>query len=53
MAWFSGTVEGANDVAIVLARLEDGSDQWTNASVTSRRNGYRCGAVVCGLRVAW
>lgn len=40
MAWFSGTAEGANNCSIVVAHLSSGSDQWTNASVVSRRPGY-------------
>lgn len=40
IAWFSGTKEGQNDVSIYVARLPVGSDQWTNASLVSRRDGY-------------
>ena len=40
IAWFSGTAEGENDVSIYTARLPMGSDQWTNASLVSRRDGY-------------
>lgn len=40
MAWFSGTAEGANNCSIVLAHLPSGSDQWSNATVVSRRPGY-------------
>lgn len=40
MAWFAGTAEGANNCSIVLAHLFHGSDQWTNASIASRRPGY-------------
>ena len=40
IAWFSGTKEGQNDVSIYIARLASGSDQWSNASLVSRRDGY-------------
>lgn len=40
IAWFSGTKEGQNDVSIYVARLPSGSDQWSNASLVSRRDGY-------------
>lgn len=40
MAWFSGTAEGANNCSIVLARLSNGSTQWSKASLVSRREGY-------------
>ena len=40
IAWFSGTKEGENNVSIYTARLSSGTDQWSNASLVSRRNGY-------------
>ena len=40
IAWFSGTKEGQNDVSIYTARLPLGTDQWSNASLVSRRDGY-------------
>jgi predicted neuraminidase len=40
LAWFSGTKEGHSGVAIVVARLPNGTDQWTKAGVVSRRDGY-------------
>lgn len=40
IAWFSGTKEGQNDVSIYTARLSSGTDQWSNASLVSRRDGY-------------
>ena len=35
-AWFSGDAEGGDGVAIVVARLESGSEQWTKPMVVSR-----------------
>lgn len=35
-AWFSGDAEGGDGVAIVVARLPAGSDQWTPPRVASR-----------------
>lgn len=35
-AWFSGDAEGGDGVAIVVARLPRGSDQWTAPKVVSR-----------------
>ena len=40
LAWFSGKQEGYSGVAIVLSRLKSGSDQWSNATVVSQRDGY-------------
>ena len=40
LAWFSGTAEGADNCSIVVARLPSGGDQWSNASLVSRRPGY-------------
>ena len=40
IAWFSGTKEGQNDVSIYIARLPLGTDQWSNASLVSRWDGY-------------
>ena len=40
LAWFSGTKEGENGVAIVISRLPNGTDQWSKAGVVSRRDGY-------------
>ena len=40
MAWFSGTSEGANNCSIVMASLPPAGDQWSNASLVSRRPGY-------------
>lgn len=40
MAWFSGSKEGADDVAIVMARLPQAGTQWSSALVVSRREGY-------------
>jgi len=38
-AWFSGTREGASDVAIVVARLKRGSDQWSAPEVVDQQEG--------------
>jgi predicted neuraminidase len=40
LSWFSGKKEGYSGVAIVLSRLKNGSDQWTNAAVVAKRDGY-------------
>ena len=40
LAWFSGTAEGESDVAIVLSRLPNGTDQWSRAAVLSQRKDY-------------
>lgn len=40
LAWFSGTAEGANNCSIVLAHLPSGGDQWSDASLVSRRPGF-------------
>ena len=40
LAWFSGTAEGADNCSIVIAHLPSGSEQWSNASLVSRRPGY-------------
>jgi predicted neuraminidase len=40
LAWFSGTAEGADNCSIVMAYLHSGSEQWSNASLVSRRPGY-------------
>ncbi|XP_060581481.1 uncharacterized protein LOC132738072 [Ruditapes philippinarum] len=40
MAWFSGSAEGESDVAIVVSRLPNGTDQWTSPIVVSQRKGY-------------
>ena len=40
LAWFSGTAEGESDVAIVLSRLPNGTDQWSRAAVLSQRKDF-------------
>lgn len=40
IAWFSGTKEGQDNVSIYTTRLTLGTDQWSNASLVSRRVGY-------------
>lgn len=40
LAWFAGKAEGANNCSIVLARLPYKSDQWSTATLVSRRPGY-------------
>ncbi|XP_045168418.2 uncharacterized protein LOC123531478 isoform X2 [Mercenaria mercenaria] len=40
MAWFSGSAEGESDVAIVVSRLPNGTDQWTSPVAVSQRKGY-------------
>ena len=40
LAWFSGKKEGYSGVAIVMSRLKNGSDQWSNATVVARRDDY-------------
>eukprot|EP01101_Sappina_pedata_P003546 TRINITY_DN1425_c0_g1_i2.p1 TRINITY_DN1425_c0_g1~~TRINITY_DN1425_c0_g1_i2.p1 ORF type:complete len:417 (+),score=49.32 TRINITY_DN1425_c0_g1_i2:49-1299(+) len=40
MAWFSGSAEGYSDVAIVLSRLVQGSNKWTQTEVLTHREHY-------------
>ena len=40
LTWFAGIAEGADNCSIVMARLPHKSDQWSNASLVSRRPGY-------------
>ncbi|XP_013386853.1 uncharacterized protein LOC106156237 isoform X2 [Lingula anatina] len=40
IAWFSGSKEGESNVAIVFARLPNGTLQWMNPRTVSQRPGY-------------